>query len=64
MKYKLVELKNPQNLQAPGKLYATPVNDGKVSQKNIAADIVLLSSLARGDVSNVIVCSTPYPNIC
>ena len=31
-----------------------PVNDGKVSQKNIAADIVLLSSLARGDVSNVI----------
>jgi len=54
MKYKLVERRNPQNPQAPGKLYASPVNDGKVSQKDIAADIVLLSSLARGDVGNVI----------
>jgi len=54
MKYKLVERKNPQNPQAPGKLYASPVNDGKVSQKNISAEIVALSSLTRGDVSNVI----------
>jgi len=54
MKYKLVARKNPQNPQAAPKLYASPVNDGKVSQKNIAADIVGLSSLARGDVSNVI----------
>jgi predicted histone-like DNA-binding protein len=54
MKYKLTERKNPQNPQAAPKLYATPVNDGKVSQKEIAADIVGLSSLARGDVANVI----------
>ena len=54
MKYKLVERKNPQNPTAAGKLYATPVSNGKVSQKEISADIVGLSSLARGDVSNVI----------
>jgi predicted histone-like DNA-binding protein len=54
MKYKLVERRNPQNPQATPKLYATPVNDGKITQKEIAADIVELSSLARGDVSNVI----------
>jgi predicted histone-like DNA-binding protein len=51
MKYKLTERKN---MQATAKLYATPVNEGKVSQKEIAADIVGLSSLARGDVANVI----------
>ena len=54
MKYKLIERKNPQQRQVAGKLYATPVNDGKVSQKEIATEIVNLSSLTRGDVSNVI----------
>jgi predicted histone-like DNA-binding protein len=54
MKYKLTERRNPQNPQAAPKLYASPVNEGKVSQKDIAADIVGLSSLARGDVANVI----------
>jgi predicted histone-like DNA-binding protein len=54
MKYKLLERKNPQNRQSPGKLYATPVNDGKVTQQDVSADIVNLSSLARGDVGNVI----------
>jgi predicted histone-like DNA-binding protein len=54
MKYKLVERKNPQKPDERGKLYATPVNDGKVSQKEIAAEIVGLSSLSRGDINNVI----------
>jgi predicted histone-like DNA-binding protein len=54
MKYKLVERRNPQNPQATAKLYATPVNDGKISQRTIASEIVGLSSLARGDVANVI----------
>jgi predicted histone-like DNA-binding protein len=58
MKYKLVERKNPQNRQAAGKLYAIPVNDGKVSQKAVSADIVAISSLSRGDVGNVIDCLT------
>ena len=54
MKYKLIERKNPQNPTAAGKYYASPVNDGRVSQKDIAAEIVGLSSLSRGDVANVI----------
>jgi len=56
MKYKLVERKNPLKKEAKGKLYASPVNDGKISQKEISADIVALSSLSRGDVGNVIDC--------
>ena len=54
MKYKLIERKNPQQPSAEGKLYATPVNEGKVSQQEIAAEIVAMSSLARGDVANAI----------
>jgi predicted histone-like DNA-binding protein len=56
MKYKLVSRKNPQKPDEQGKLYAAPVNDGKVSQREIAAEIVGLSSLSRGDVNNVIDC--------
>jgi nucleoid DNA-binding protein len=48
MKYKLIEQQNPP------KWYATPVNDGKAGQQDIALDIVNLSSLARGDAGNVI----------
>jgi predicted histone-like DNA-binding protein len=54
MKYKLVNRKNPQDRESPGKWYAAPVNEGKVAQQEIAADIVNLSSLSRGDVANVI----------
>ena len=54
MKYKLVRRKNPQDRESPGKWYAAPINDGKVSQQEISADIVNLSSLSRGDVANVI----------
>jgi predicted histone-like DNA-binding protein len=54
MKYKLIQRKNPQDPASPGKWYAAPVNEGKVAQQEIAVDIVNLSSLSRGDVSNVI----------
>ena len=53
MKYKLVERANPQN-RKESKWYASPVNEGKITQKAIAADIVDLSSLSRGDVVSVI----------
>jgi predicted histone-like DNA-binding protein len=53
MKYKLTKRTNPQNRKEE-KWYASTVNEGRVSQKEISADIVALSSLARGDVSNVI----------
>ncbi|MDR1340382.1 MAG: HU family DNA-binding protein [Prevotellaceae bacterium] len=54
MKYRLIKRKNPQDWQSPAKWFATPVNDGKVTQQDVSADIVNLSSLARGDVGNVI----------
>lgn len=53
MKYKLIERENPQD-RTEKKWYAQPVNEGRVGQKEIAADIMDLSSLSRGDVSNVI----------
>jgi len=53
MKYKLVQRTNPQD-RSKSKYYAQPVNTGKISQRSIAEDIVNLSSLARGDVSNAI----------
>ena len=54
MKYKLVERGNPTDKTAEKKLYATPVYSGKVMKKQIADDLVLISSLSRGDISSVI----------
>jgi len=54
MKYKLIQRTNPQKRDEPQKWYASPVNQGTVHQRQIAEDIVALSSLSRGDVSNVI----------
>ena len=53
MRYKMIERANPQD-RSKKKWYASPVNEGKITHKSIAADIVDLSSLARGDVYNVI----------
>ena len=53
MKYKLIERVNPQD-RTKSKLYASPVNDGTITQKMISTDIMDLSSLSRGDISNVI----------
>ena len=54
MKYRTIQRRNPLAPTAPKKWYAVPVNAGKISQKDISEDIVGLSSLSRGDVSNVI----------
>ena len=53
MKYKLIERVNPQN-RNQSKWYANPVNDGKISKTGLAKEISAISSLSRGDVSNVI----------
>lgn len=53
MKYKMIQRANPQD-RTQIKWYAAPVNEGRVTQREIAADIVELSSLSRGDISNVI----------
>ncbi len=54
MKIKLIQKGNPQNLDAPKKWYASPVNQGKVSKHQISKEISGRSSLTRGDISNVI----------
>ena len=53
MKYKLIERANPQNREQT-KWYASPINDGKVSKTDLSKEIAGISSLSRGDVSNVI----------
>jgi predicted histone-like DNA-binding protein len=54
MKYKLIQRGNPGNPSAPKKLYATTVNNGKITENNLAKDIADQSSLTRGDVGNVV----------
>lgn len=49
----MIQRANPQD-RTQTKWYAAPVNEGRVTQREIAADIVELSSLSRGDISNVI----------
>jgi predicted histone-like DNA-binding protein len=53
MKYKAIQRMNPQD-RTKSKWYASPVNDGKIAKTELAKEIVEISSLARGDVSNVI----------
>ncbi|MDR3094666.1 MAG: HU family DNA-binding protein [Bacteroidales bacterium] len=53
MKYKAIQRVNPQD-RAQSKWYAAPMNDGKVTKTELAKEIVNISSLSRGDVSNVI----------
>ena len=53
MKYKLIERANPQD-RTKVKWYASPVNDGRITQRDLAKDIVDNSSLSKGDVANVI----------
>lgn len=53
MKYKLIERANPQD-RSKVKWYANPVNDGKITQRDLAKEIVTTSSLSRGDITSVI----------
>jgi predicted histone-like DNA-binding protein len=54
MKYKLILRKNPQDRDDRGKYYASAVNAGKLSIKDLAKEIAGRSSLTRGDVENVL----------
>jgi predicted histone-like DNA-binding protein len=53
MKYKMIQRINPQD-RSQTKWYASPVNDGKITKTEITKELVAISSLSRGDVSNVI----------
>ena len=54
MKYKLIQRSNPIDKAAPKKYFASPVHSGKIDKRQIADDLVLISSLSRGDISSVI----------
>ena len=54
MKIKLIERRKPGTKTGPGKFYASPVNVGKKSLRDIAHDIAGRSSLTRGDIENVL----------
>jgi len=54
MKYRLIPRENPQDRGGEKKFYAVPVHNGKITKKQIAEDLVLASSLSRGDISSVI----------
>jgi predicted histone-like DNA-binding protein len=53
MKYKLIQRANPLD-RSQVKYYATPVIDGNISKSELTKDIAAISSMSRGDVSNVI----------
>jgi predicted histone-like DNA-binding protein len=53
MKYKLIKRVNPLK-RTEEKWYITTVNTGKVTQKELAKELVSTSSLSRGEVANVI----------
>ena len=53
MKIKMVARKNPQK-KSEVKYYASPVNAGKKTLRDIAKDIAGRSSLTRGDIENVL----------
>jgi predicted histone-like DNA-binding protein len=53
VKYKIIQRENPQD-RTKVKWYASPVNEGKITKTDLAKEIVNISSLSRGNVSNVI----------
>ena len=54
MKYKVIKRAHPANPKAPKKQYASPVNAGNLSVKDLAKDIASRTSLTRGDIENVL----------
>jgi predicted histone-like DNA-binding protein len=54
MKYKVIERKNPQKPDEPGKYYAIAVNAGTLTIRDFANEIAGRSSLTRGDIENVL----------
>ncbi|BDD09015.1 DNA-binding protein [Fulvitalea axinellae] len=54
LKYKITQKANPQDREGPKKYYATPQTSGKKTLSAISRDITDMSSLSRGDISNVL----------
>ena len=54
MKYKVIERVQPRDPKAEKKQYASPVNAGNLTLKDLAKSIAANSSLSRGDIENVL----------
>ena len=54
MKYKVIERVQPRNPGGERKQYASPVNAGALTLKDLAKSIAANSSLSRGDIENVL----------
>lgn len=54
MKLKLIQRGNPQKPAEAKKWFATTVNQGTVSKRELSKEIAGRSSLTQGDISNVI----------
>jgi predicted histone-like DNA-binding protein len=54
MKYRVIKRGNPANPAAPKKQYASAVNAGKFTLKNLSKEIAGRSSLTRGDIENTL----------
>lgn len=55
IKYKLVGKKNPRDLEAPEKIYASSVTTRKIDLDELSKDIARSSTVARADVYAVLV---------
>jgi len=55
IKYKLVSKKNPRDLEAPSKFYASSVTTRKINIDQLSENIARASTVARSDVYAVIV---------
>jgi len=54
MKYRVIERVNPAKKEDKRKQYASPVNAGNLTIKDLAKEIAGRSSLTRGDIENVL----------
>jgi predicted histone-like DNA-binding protein len=55
MKYRVIQRANPLNPKGAKKMYASPVNAGKLTLSDFAKEIAGRSSLTRGDIENVLI---------
>ncbi len=58
IKIKALARKNPQDITAPPKYYATKVNQGEISLKKLSATIAQMSTVSKTDVYAVLMAFT------
>lgn len=54
MKFKLIEKRNPSNIEAPGKFYAQAIISNKINLKTLASRISRTTTMGTGDIYGVL----------